>query len=83
MFTAFFTNVVLNIAVLRGGFFCPWLRDKLGVRLDCVFQKKKKFKEKEKSAGAAVKLLPIPRIFSFFVKDDDDLSFWWDNVPYY
>ena len=83
MFTAFLTNVVLNIAVLRGGFFRPWLRDGLGMRRDFVLKIKKKFKEKEKSAGAGVKLLPIPRIFSFFVKDDDDLSFWWDSVPYY
>ena len=36
--------------------------------------KKKKFKEKEKSAWEPMKKLSIRWIFSFFVKGDDDLS---------
>ena len=38
-------------------------------------KKKKKFKEKEKSAWEPMKKLSIRWIFSFFVKGDDDLSF--------
>ena len=40
-----------------------------------------KFKEKEKSARVAVKKLAIRWIFSFFVKGDDDLSFYGDVCP--
>ena len=39
------------------------------------FKKKKKFKEKEKSAWVAGKKLVMRKIFSFFVKGGDDLSF--------
>ena len=38
-------------------------------------EKKKKFKEKEKSAWVAGKKLVMRKIFSFFVKAGDDLSF--------